>query len=264
MTLPAFTSLTSCVDQPALISRGRHRFADMSSTSNVELSPVTVPPDAPAFLAGGGEMGALIRDFNWGATSLGPPTQWPAPLRTTLRIMLSTNHPVFVFWGPRHTCFYNDAYARSLGPEKHPSILGAEGRSAWQEIWHIIGPQIDQVMAGCGATWHENQLVPIIRNGRLEDVYWTYSYGPIDDESSPHGVGGVLVLCTETTEQVRTEQRQREAQIRWQSMFDQAPGFMCVLQGPHHQFEYVNQRYLDLVGRPVTRGSHRARMPPGG
>ncbi len=57
-------------------------------------------------------------------------------------------------------------------------------------------------MAGRGATWHENALVPITRNGVREDVYWTYSYGPIDDEGAPGGVGGVLVVCTETTEQV--------------------------------------------------------------
>jgi hypothetical protein len=49
-------------------------------------------------------------------------------------------------------------------------------------------------MAGGGATWHENQLVPITRGGVREDVYWTYSYGPIDDEQAPHGVGGVLVV----------------------------------------------------------------------
>ena len=71
----------------------------------------------------------------------------------------------------------------------------------------IIGPQIEQVMRDEGATWHENQLVPIIRHGALQDVYWTYSYSPIDEPEFPHGVGGVLVICTETTEQVLAERR---------------------------------------------------------
>ena len=72
-------------------------------------------------------------------------------------------------------------------------------------------------MSGGGATWHENALVPITRNGKREDVYWTYSYGPIDDESAPNGVGGVLVVCTETTATVLAEKRQAdEAQNqRW-------------------------------------------------
>jgi PAS domain S-box-containing protein len=203
----------------------------------------------PLFLAGGGEMGERIRCFDWSATPLGPPRGWPAPLRTALRILLTTGHPIFVFWGPQLTCFYNDAYRRSLGPEKHPSMLGAEGREAWDEIWPIIGPQIDQVMAGQGTTWHENQLVPITRHGQLEEVYWTYSYGPIDDETAASGVGGVLVICTETTEQVLAEQRMRAAEARWRELFEQAPGFMCILRGPEHRFEYANARYRELVAQ---------------
>jgi signal transduction histidine kinase/ActR/RegA family two-component response regulator len=165
-----------------------------------------------AFLAGGGEMGARIRAFDWTATPLGPPSGWSPPLRTVLRILLTTGHPVFVFWGREHICLYNDAYSRSLGPEKHPAILGARGRDAWPEIWPIIGPQIEQVLSGRGATWHENHLVPIRRHGVIEDVYWTYSYGPIDDADAPGGIGGVLVLCTETTPQVVAEHKLRAAE----------------------------------------------------
>jgi PAS domain S-box-containing protein len=157
-----------------------------------------------AFLADGGEMGALIRAYDWAASPLGPPERWPQGLKTSLRTALTTRHPIFIFWGPWHICFYNDGYRASLGPEKHPAILGAPGREAFDELWDIIGPQIDLVMRGEGATWHENHLVPIYRHGRLAEVYWTYSYGPIDDHTAPNGVGGVLVICTETTEQVRT------------------------------------------------------------
>ena len=56
-------------------------------------------------------------------------------------------------------------------------------------------------MSGSGATWHENQLIPITRHGKLEDVYWTYSFSPIHDDTAPDGVGGVLVICTDTTQQ---------------------------------------------------------------
>ena len=92
------------------------------------------------FLAGGGAMGERIRVYPWAGTPLGEPQFWPQGLRTAVRILLTTQHPMFIFWGDEHTCFYNDAYSRSLGPEKHPSILGAPGRESWQEIWQIIGP----------------------------------------------------------------------------------------------------------------------------
>jgi PAS domain S-box-containing protein len=211
-------------------------------------------PSDLAFLVGGGDMGQRIRAFRWDTTPLGDPRDWSLPLRTAVRILLTTNHPVFIFWGRELICLYNDAYARSLGPEKHPSILGARGRDAWEEIWPIIGPQIELVLSGRGATWQENQLVPIIRHGRREDVYWTYGYSPIDDPAAPAGVGGVLVLCTETTEQVLSAERLRAADGRWRQLFEQAPAFMCVLSGPKHVFEFANPGYFRLVGRDDILG----------
>lgn len=162
---------------------------------------------ALGFLAGGGEMGALMRAHDWSNSTLGNPQTWPQALRTAVRILLNTGHPMYIFWGREGACLYNDAYRLSIGPERHPGSLGRPAREVWDEIWEIIGPQFEQVMAGRGATWHENQLVPITRNGRREDVYWTYSYSPLDDETAPTGVGGVLVTCTETTRHVLAEQR---------------------------------------------------------
>lgn len=169
-------------------------------------------PTSADFLAGGGEMGALTRAYDWSASPLGPPGRWPQSLRTALRILLNTNHPMFIWWGPELIQFYNDAYRQTMGPERHPGALGQGGRECWAEIWPIIGPQIEQVMRGGGATWHENQLVPVTRHGRLEQVYWTYGYSPIDEED---GIGGVLVVCRDVTEEhlAATALREREAEL---------------------------------------------------
>ncbi|HEU4459082.1 MAG TPA: HAMP domain-containing sensor histidine kinase [Methylibium sp.] len=166
------------------------------------------------FLQGEGEMAGRIRAFAWDATPLGAPEQWPAPLRTVTRLALTTQHPVFVMWGAELRCFYNDAYRASLGPEQHPAMLGAPAARAWAEIWPIIGPQVEQVMAGRGATWHRDHLVPFRRHGEHRPIYWTYSYSPIDDPDAPNGVGGVLMLCNETTEQVLAKQRLAEEDRR--------------------------------------------------
>jgi len=164
------------------------------------------------FLAGGGEMGELTRAYDWSATPLGEPKTWPQSLRTAVRILLNTNHPMFIWWGPELIQFYNDAYRQTLGPERHPSALGQSGRECWAEIWDIIGPQIEQVMSGGGATWHENQLVPVTRHGRLEQVYWTYSFSPIDEDD---GVSGVLVVCRDVTEDVLAAVKLRERSRIW-------------------------------------------------
>ncbi len=161
------------------------------------------------FLAGGGEMGALIRAHDWQSTPVGPPENWPQSLRTVVRLMLTSHHPMFVFWGPEHFCFYNDAYRTSLGPEKHPRVLGARGRDQWPEIWDLIGPQISLVMSGKGATWHEDQLIPITRHGQTDRAYWTYGFSPIDEDSATNQVGGVLVVCNETTAKVQNDIRNK-------------------------------------------------------
>src|SRR3982075_20817 len=169
-------------------------------------------PATADFLAGGGEMGALTRAYDWSASPLGNPATWPQSLRTALRILLNTNHPMFIWWGEGLIQFYNDAYRQTLGPERHPSALGQGGRECWAEIWDIVGPQIEQVMSGGGATWHENQLIPVTRHGRLEQVYWTYGYSPIDEDN---GVGGVLVVCRDVTKDylAAVALREREAEL---------------------------------------------------
>jgi PAS domain S-box-containing protein len=169
-------------------------------------------PASADFLAGGGEMGALTRAYDWSASPLGPPETWPQSLRTAVRIVLNTNHPMFIWWGEELIQFYNDAYRQTMGPERHPSALGQRGRECWAEIWHIIGPDIEQVMNGGGATWHENQLVPVTRHGRLEPVYWTYGYSPLDEGDR---VGGVLVVCRDVTKDFLASAalRAREAEL---------------------------------------------------
>jgi signal transduction histidine kinase/ActR/RegA family two-component response regulator len=156
------------------------------------------------FLSDGGEMGALMRKRDWAAT-LGPPALWPQTLKTSLRLVLTSNHPMFIWWGPELIQFYNDAYRQTMGPERHPGALGQRGRECWAEIWHIVGPQIESVMAGGKATWHEDQLVPVTRHGQREDVWWTYGYSPIQDAE---GVRGVLVVCNDVTAQHQSWEKQ--------------------------------------------------------
>jgi signal transduction histidine kinase len=154
------------------------------------------------YLDGGGEMGQLTRDYNWAATVLGPPETWSQSLLTTVSIILNSKFPMFLWWGKDLIQFYNDAYRPSLGANgKHPKALGQRGADCWPEIWPVIKPLIDQVMDGGESTWSEDQLIPIYRNNKLEDVYWTFGYSRVNDESGHPG--GVLVVCNESTEKVK-------------------------------------------------------------
>src|SRR6218665_716118 len=200
------------------------------------------------FLSGGGEMGQLMREKDWSQTAVGIPETWPQSLRTTLSIVLNSRFPMFVWWGPKLICFYNDAYRPSLGQKgKHPSILGMPAEEAWTEIWPVIKPLIDQVLAGGEATWSEDQLIPIYRNGRLEDVYWTFSYSPVNDESG--APAGVLVTCNETTEKIKTLHRLKESNKRYFNNIMQAPVAMAILVGKDHVVEMANEKMLEVWGK---------------
>jgi signal transduction histidine kinase len=165
-----------------------------------------MPPAAPSevkrdWLAGGGEMGALIRSIDWSRTPLGPTELWPQALRTTVGLLLANRFPMLLWWGPDYVQIYNDAY-RPIPGAKHPRSMGQPARECWTEIWHIIGPLIDTPYHGGPATWDDDILLVIDRHGFMEETHFTIAYSPVPDEAAPGGIGGVLATVTEITTQV--------------------------------------------------------------
>ena len=207
-----------------------------------------IPKEKFPFLAGGGEMGKLISKKDWSKNEVGPIESWSVSLRITLGIILHSRFPKFLWWGPELICFYNDAYRPSLGENgKHPGILGMPAKDAWPEIWDIIKPQIDQVLHGEGATWNEEMLVPIFRNGKIEDVYWTYSYSPVINENGE--IEGVLVTCREETKSVDLKRSLAESEKKFKNLVMNSPIGVTILRGPDFQIELANEIILKKIWR---------------
>jgi PAS domain S-box-containing protein len=201
-----------------------------------------------SFLQGGGEMGELTRNFNWSLTPVGDPEFWPQSLRNTVSMILSSKFPMFLWWGEDMIQFYNDAYRPSLGNTgKHPLALGQKAVDCWPEIWDIIYPLIRQVQTTGEGTWSEDQLVPIYRNGKIEDVYWTFGYSAIRSDSDK--IEGVLVVCQETTKKVIAAKDLEKSVSNLHSIISNAPVAMCILRGEQYIVETVNDRVLELWGR---------------
>jgi len=164
---------------------------------------------------------------------------------------------MYIWWGPELLCFYNDAYRRSIGPERHPGSLGKPGRKVWAEIWDVIGPQIEHVTSGQGAIAQKDALVPITRHGRREQVYWIYTYNPIFDPTAASGIGGVLVICVETTEEVLSTQRAsveaalRDSEARFRDIAEATPVLIWIsdITGTCTWF---NSRWLNFTGRRMV------------
>ncbi|MCY1033829.1 ATP-binding protein [Corallococcus sp. BB11-1] len=151
-------------------------------------------------LRGGGACGALLRQVDWANTALGPVESWPQSLRTSVGIVLAASYPLYVAWGPKYVQLYNDAYRPICGRTKHPAALGQEAAVTWPEVWHVLGPDWARIQSTGEAVYVEDLMMPLDRNGFVEECYFTYSHSPIRDESG--GVGGIFAALTETTAQV--------------------------------------------------------------
>ena len=155
----------------------------------------------------GSPMAAEVLAQDWSATPLGAMSQWPASLTTLLATLLSSRQPMLLWWGPEHFQFYNDAFDQCFAGDRLPGGIGRRGSDCWGELWPAMARGVAKVMHDGGATWHTDRLVPVWRNGRMEDVYWTYGYSPAFDDAL--AVGGVLVTAADTTTRVLGERRQQ-------------------------------------------------------
>jgi PAS domain S-box-containing protein len=217
---------------------------------------------------GGGEVRALGRSLDWGATPLGPVAHWSPTLRGAVRTCLDSPFPINLWCGPDLILIYNDAYRRVLGA-KHPRALGRPGSEVWSEIWDEIAPLFEQIRAGGPPVYEEDAPFVVRRSADEADngdggpnAWFTFSLSGIRDES------GDLVAClnvvSESTRRILAERarevalgRAERAEARLREVFAQAPSFLAVLRGPDHVFEYVNEAYYrlvghrDLIGRPA-------------
>jgi len=170
-------------------------------------SPVSNTAEAFDFLAGGGEMGRLIREYDWSNHRLGSPEAWPRSLKTAVSLILNSRHPMWIGWGPEMSFLYNDAYLHVLGLAKHPKSLGRPASEVWAEIWDVCGPLADKVFRRGEASFMDDVRLFMDRGGHLEETYYSFSYSPIRDESG--GVGGLFCPSTDTTPKVLGARRLR-------------------------------------------------------
>ena len=165
---------------------------------NVHLNSTMTARAAPDFLQGGGEMGAAMRAFDWSATPLGPPDDWPQTLKTCLRIILASRQPMWLWWGPDLIYFYNDAY-RFVLKNKHPGALGRPARQVWSEIWAQIQGRVDAAMRG-EASYSEAELLILDRSDYAEETYYTFSFSPVPGDDG--AVSGIMCANTDDTDRV--------------------------------------------------------------
>jgi len=157
----------------------------------------------------GGKTGALVRDFDWSSTALGPARDWPSDLRALVQLVLMNPAPSALLWGPQGTLVYNDGYAAICGA-RHPRALGMSVFDVWPEAAEFNGAVLATGRAGAPQTFQNIHFV-LERDGVPRDAWFDLYYAPVCERGGVHE--GVLATVVETTGRVQAEQA-REAQAR--------------------------------------------------
>ncbi|MDB5869078.1 MAG: sensor hybrid histidine kinase [Polaromonas sp.] len=167
-----------------------------------------------------------------------------------INLMLHSQTPAMLAWGPELTLLYNDAY-RSILRDKHPAALGQPFYEVWAEVQADIEPLVNRTLSG-EPVYLENAIFILRRQGEDQKAWFNFSYTPVNGRNGK--TAGLYCTLTETTQQVLAE-KDRQAQTRQlYSLFEQTHSFMAVVRQPSHVFELANSAYLRLVGRQDVIG----------
>lgn len=149
-------------------------------------------------------MAKAIRNHDWSQTELGPISEWPSVLRTIVNLVLESDFPKAIVWGPGLVTLHNDAFLKILG--KKPPALGRSFADVWSEAWDTIAPFAARAFEG-KSTFIEDFPLLIERNGEPEQAYFTFCYSPIrDHDGKVIGMMDTVIETTKTIAAMQTEQ----------------------------------------------------------
>ena len=185
-----------------------------------------------------------MRALDWTTTALGEPDGWPQTLKTLVSVLLAAGQPMCIIWGPQRTYLYNDRYAPILG-HKHPAGMGRAYFDVWPEVREAVSPMLDRVDAG-EAIQMDDLILTLERCDPPEEAHFSFSFTPVRDETG--AVAGLFCPVMETTTKVMQDRQLARERLRQQRLLQQMPGFVCVLSGPTHVYEYFNDAYLEISG----------------
>jgi len=195
-----------------------------------------------------GVMAECIRNFEWERTPLGAMAEWSDALVGTVNLVLETHFPTVLLWGPELVVMYNDGYMPFMA-EKHPALLGQPADVVWSEAWHLIGPKLEATFSRGERFYLENQLIPVVRQGVLKDVYWTYGYSPIRDAAG--AVCGVMAIAQDVTDKLTAQQERDATAASLKHVMESTKEGLATLDS-EWRYTYMNEQGAQMVGlRPA-------------
>jgi PAS domain S-box-containing protein len=191
-----------------------------------------------------GEMAECIRNFAWERTPLGAMEEWSDTLVGAVNLILETQLPTVLLWGPELVVMYNDGYM-PLMAEKHPACLGQPGKKVWPEAWHLFGSKLEATFTTGEKFYLEEQLIPVVRNGVLTDVYWTYGYSPVRDAAGT--VCGVMAISPDVTAKLTAERERDALAANLKHVLESTTDGLATLDRDW-RYTYMNEQGARMVG----------------
>ncbi|KPI37579.1 Virulence sensor protein BvgS [Cyphellophora attinorum] len=142
-----------------------------SENGSFDWTRLPLGPNLPAHIQ-------FARGIDWGSTSLGAIEGWASDLRGMCNLIMASPHPAAMYWGPDHVAIYNEPYILLAG-QKHPTLMGSRYCDAWFEIWDALQEVFDNAYHSAQATMKDDDCLFIMRNGFLEETYFSWSIIPL-------------------------------------------------------------------------------------
>jgi len=199
------------------------------------------------FLQGGGEVGALMRNKDWSQTALSTPDQWPTQLKQLVATLLNAPTPILIYWGEKHIQLYNDAFLPILGNPTPLHSLGISVQETNAEVWDTLSALFEQVIQGEAVSYKDFKL-HLDRNGTLEEAFFDFSYSAIKDENA--AIKGILVICKETTDKVKSTKSLEESEDRFETMAESSE-ILIAIGDPGGNTVYLNNAWSHLTGKDM-------------
>ena len=211
-----------------------------------------------SFLNAPGEMTSLIQAFDWSSTALGIIEQWPQSLKAITGFLVRSPVPIVLLWGSDGVMIYNNSYSVFAGG-RHPHLLGKKVREGWPEVADFNDNVMKVGLAG-GTLAYKDRELTLHRSGKPDQVWMNLDYSPVLGEDGQPA--GVIAIVVETTDRILADRRAAAEQERQRQMLRQMPGFVGVVRGPEHIYEYVNDAYAKISGRENFIGHSVREMFP--
>ncbi len=164
-----------------------------------------------------------------------------------------------LIWGADGILIYNDAYraVTAIGADCliGKKVLDCYAHSASFQT-HVHSSVFDH-----GKTLsYKHVEVSLYRGGEYIPAWLSLDYSPVIGASGQRL--GILVIVADTTEQVLANRRDIAERDRLRQMFEQAPGFMLMVEGSDLICTLVNSAFMSIIGpRKIIGEPFRAAVP---